>query len=665
MDRSLRRFVFALLSALALGLLFRVAVSPARVEFWLNEALDHAESNGASLRTRVQFENARLSLGQGLWPRLALQIERVVLRGSDGCAEDRVALDARTVEIPIRWLELVGGGRLAAGVADVRELAVDVDAFRPRCGADTPAGPSPETPANTQVSGSSQLPAEREGPRVAQAWWSERDAENLARAIRGARVGRAQIYFEQKSKHVDLERAGIDWQRESASARFRVRLPSAIAYGETLPPIDVNITATPKEATAEAYASFEEGRVRVHSRLRPLPEDVDFEARAEVSGVAASVLAPLIRKSGLYAGAFKPRFLWFGCSVSIHGPFRRLFQSQPLEFRSCALDGSSGRLEMESATRLPNGNWGPFVAKLKSVDVRSWFEAFGHEGPRGVFVDFGKLDGTLEHLGAEQYRARGSLSGARAVFVNRDARAFQEISLEISAEKRGTAVSGRLERAQLIDGRFDGTAAWNWNLATGDGALNVDAKALDLASGVQAVMIDGRASRVALAGRAEWVGRVFRRARVSGRVEGVDSAALRSPVAEVKGDLTDGVLRLTARSARMELATRGAIMEAVGPLFADRKWDRDWISVSDVRSQLAFTEAGMGWDKAHARVEDMFRVSSSGNLNRDRVLAGVARVESLGAARGSVAKPGASSGVKILRYSISGRTRAPEIAPVD
>ena len=592
-----RRLIAALLVVSALGLGARLYFSPNRLRAFVEDALQHARESGNPL-PNVAFKEARLVLGHGLWPTVAVRLSDVTIAALPGCATDRWAAQAEEVEIPLRWSRLVRQARWAAGTVRLRNLTVDSDAWRSGCGLQ----PNEE-------------PARVTTPAPARHWWSPGDLARTESVVEGLQAEGVRLLFENREKSVMLERVSLRLGPDAVRVHVRLSVPPEWTFGEALPRVEIEGEVKADGARATARADLEEGRLKVEASLRPREGGhVELEARASAIGVPASVLAPLAGRAGLgLAGSrFNPKFLWLSCSAEIQGRVHDLFATSPVKISACALDGASGRVAVESAVRKGDGSWAPFKAHAERLDARAWLEAFGVEGPRGVFWDFGRLNGDFEYLGSGDYRGQASLEGLKALFVHRDHRATQEMSLVASVLKRGVHARGRLEKATLVGGDFEGSATWDFDESFGRGVIDVEARRLNMAADVQRLMLDGTVKGLALSARVEFGEHRFRRASIDARLEGLISVLGRADAIRLQGDLTDGTLRLQARAPHVSIPGRGDVAEHV----LRSSTDADaFIEAIGVSARLTLTTSGLGWEKAKAHFDDdRVQMMSSGNV---------------------------------------------------
>lgn len=496
-QNGFRWFFVTLVVAALLGLVLRQATSSRRMTALLRSNLEHSQ-----IAENLSFSEASLSLADGWWPEIAFLLERVEWRTAPSC-QDTAPVQMKRMRVPIRLLPLMKGEALVA-LAKVEDLTVDLDTLKTSCGKATPAA-SPVAASGSlaeAVNASTAAPAT--APTVAPTIDDE-TRKRLQAMIRGLRVDRAELFFENRMKSVVLEDFSAVWSGDDLELSTGVRFPPATVFGEALPPFLVSGTVRPQDISVDVRADLNEGTLEGSAQLRPVRQatgglELESEVRIAVADLPLSVMTPLLRKSGMVNENFKPRFAWLDCAAEVKGLFSRLLIQNAVQFSQCEVSGHIGRVRVESALLEPNGVWHAPMGKdieivFDQLSIGQLLETFAQEGPRGVFSEFGNFTGRLVIGDERKASVSGELKGAQVKFASGGGSALQGLQLgRIDGALSAHHLDFQISKVALDGGETDMTAVVGAELG-GAGieraAVRVDAEHLKFNSRVEKLLFTG------------------------------------------------------------------------------------------------------------------------------------------------------------------------------
>jgi hypothetical protein len=654
-QNGFRKFIVVLLAAILMGSLVRASLAPDKIEHLIRGQLE-----ATPLGEQLAFTTAEISLADGWLPDFALVLQKIELRASPTCP-GVAPIRAQSIRIPLRWLSLLKGTP-AAGQITVDDLTLDLDELKRRCDADgktLKAGAAPSSSPVLEViqeisratkeipeSGALAAPSEPSEQEIKEVvtFVSERELESASKLIRGLRVTRAEVFFEDRMKSVVLENMSLKWvsaARDEAGnkgraiqASMRMKFPPSTVFGETLPAFGIQGTIGKESIQASVRADLNEGALEGHLSFKPLMvnggKELDTDLRVSVRSLPLSVMTPLLVKSGIVEGAFRPRFVWLDCQAHMRGIFSRLLINHPIELGACEVSGQVGKLRVDKATRLPSGLWEPFEVQADNVDIARVLEAFELAGPSGVFSNFGRLNGVLRLNSPRDLHAKGRVDGAVVRFAGGEGIALQPVAV------------GKIE-AKLGDGKWkidlqefspDGgganlgiTAVLNASGHTGQ--IDVVLKSLKLGPRVEKVIFTGAVDDISGKARLELADGKLARLKADlalkmmrGSEAAADEVSVEASLVKAKGALKDTV-EIFGKSERVEVFKSSHLYRLLQPLLlgwqGEQTEDGQKLVLKRMGIRGRFLSEGFRWTQATAQV-GVAKVESQGILLRDHVI---------------------------------------------
>ncbi len=495
-QNGFRWFFVTLVVAVLLGLVLRQATSSRRMTALLRSNLEHSQ-----IAENLSFSEASLSLADGWWPEIAFLLERVEWRTAPSC-QDTAPVQMKRMRVPIRLLPLMKGEALIA-LAKVEDLTVDLDTLKTSCGKTVPAAStvvSSDTSADVAASAAAPATAPTTAPTI-----DVETRKRLQAMIRGLRVDRAELFFENRMKSVVLEDFSAMWSGDDLELSTGVRFPPATVFGEALPPFLVSGTVRPQDISVDVRADLNEGTLEGSAQLHPVRQatgglELESDVRIAVADLPLSVMTPLLRKSGMVNENFKPRFAWLDCAAEVKGLFSRLLIQNAVQFSQCEVSGHIGRVRVESALREPNGVWHAPMGKdveivFDQLSIGQLLETFAQEGPRGVFSEFGNFTGRLVIGDERKASVAGELKGTQVKFASGGGSALQGLQLgRIDGALSAQHLDFQISKVALDGGETDMTVVVGADIGSAGierATVRVDAEHLKFNSRVEKLLFTG------------------------------------------------------------------------------------------------------------------------------------------------------------------------------
>lgn len=639
-----RWFLAAVLVAIFLGSLVRLALAPSKIE-----RIVRTQIQNSNIRDNLTFADAGISLADGLFPDLAVILNRVEWRPGKSCG-DTAPIRARKVRIPLR-ITSIFSGHPSAGRVKIDELTVDLDDLKNECGPPKSVAPQVgSTFAKPSGIGNSGL-AEMQPGEV----WTPEDQQKISAMVRGVLVSRAEIFFEKRMKSVVLEELSASWRGQgdetSLDISTALKFPPATVFGENLPTFTIDGTIRRTEMLAEIRADLNEGTLEANATLRPVvtpggAKELEADVKLAVRDLPLSVVTPLFSKSGIITGAFQPKFIWLDCMADVHGVFSRLLVENPVTISQCEASGQVGRLSLERATRLPNGSWKPFEVVAEKVEIARVFETFDLQGPSGVFTNFGQITGRILVNSPVAVVADGKLNGAIIRFVGGEGVALQPVSIgHLDAKLANHRWSLRFSDFHPEGGEADLTVLADLDEAGRDAKVDVSLKRLKFNSRVEKAIFTGSVADIT--GAANFATTflsatgqsVLSRLKAALVIKGMQGAEVDANEVRIEAQLARPAnseqlkpdkssvkpeVELNAKATSIEVLKTGRLFKLLQPALlgwtGDIARDGERLVLGKVTVKGRFRENGFQWTQAGANVGPTVTLASKGHVYRDHAI---------------------------------------------
>lgn len=620
-----RWFAFAVLAAVLVGISVRLALAPAKIE-----RLVRAQIEESPIRDNFAFGSAEISLADGLFPDLALILNRVEWRLPNGCSESP-PIRARHMRIPLKLTRLFGG-QISAGHIGFDELSIDLNDLKRDCRNGGVAASSASTSSSAVAKNTKPAPVspvKLEGLRPSELWSAE-DQERFTKFLDGVRVSRAEIFFENRMKSVVLEDVSASWRGEGLDISTSLRFPPSTVFGENLPTLTIGGTVRRGEMIAEVRAELNEGTIEANAVFKPVllvngSKELETDLNLSVSDLPLSVVTPLLTKAGIVSGKFQPKFMWLDCGAKVHGVFSRLFLDHPVALSQCGISGQVGKASLQTAIRLPNGQWRPFEVVGQKVDLARVFETFDLEKPSGVFTNMGNLSGKLRVESPTVARLEGSIQGMVMRFAGGEGTALQSLSID----KAEADLSEKSWRVSLSEFKVDGGAADLWiqgDIARDGRAAKVDfdLKTLKFGPRVEKTIFSGRAANIFGTGQVRLRLQDDEPAKIeslkaSAEIAGLEGNEIATESVKIEASLKgDQKVEVSARAPHIEVLKTSHLFRILQPALlgwgGELTKDGQRLLLNRVAMKGTFEDAGFEWSQASASVGRSLGLSSRGSM---------------------------------------------------
>lgn len=646
--KGLRLFFFALAIACFCGLAFRLYLNPIRIKSWLDHAMD---GHGAQLG--FQFHGASLRLARGSMPQLAIELSGVSLNPAKDCRTEP-SVRIATLTLPLSFTNLVRG-RVAIGTVAANDLEVDLDGLKARCEQRREAKRRETANVRPAQTAHESAAVTNAGTGKAEPWWNGEQVAAFQEVVGGFEFSRVQVFFENKTKKVYLDDLSLVPGPRPGSIVVETALiiPPELTYGEQLPPLRISGIANPTGANANVRAGLSEGGLLVEARLKPLPnQQLDADLKASVSGVPLSTLVPLMTKSSIVNGEFRPKFMWMSCQAAIRGRFQGLFSENSLRLDGCEIQGNGALIRAEHAVRKPDGTWEPFEIDLKNVGLNQVLETFAWQGPDGVFSEYGRLNGKVRLNENRSAGFSGDVRGAQVRFSHRSVRADQKINrMAAKIDLVDGRINGTLSDLDFDGGEFRGGFSVRLEKHATEGNVEAEIKSMRLNEGVQRVLVNGQLEEIS--GRAVARLEGGKLAALTGKlkVSGLAGRDLRLKEASLETALgQNGEFVVGVKAPEIEVHQNSAFFRSVRQIFFSHVFTGEWVSIhAPVITARIGSAGGLRWESAQASLENgKIRLLSSGEFSRDYSLDGWVSVD--------------FPSVHKLKWKLGGRLDAPSFS---
>lgn len=619
----MRWFLGTVAFALLIGFMFKLIFSDPKIERIVRRKLEDSP-----FASKLTLRSASLSLADGAWPDFSLVLDEVewhtvpVERWSECHAGAPVR--ARSVRIPLRLLSLVEG-EPAAGRIKIDDLYLDLDGLKDPCGQAAHAAASDRGVPSAQVAARS-APM----PTTPTELFSIAQSRDVGRLFQGLVVDRAEIFFEDRMKSVLVESLSADLSGAgTASARVEVatvfRFPPATVFGESLPAFSLTGTIAREQITAEVRADLSEGTLESQAVLKPVLDAhggrelvADFDLG--LKNLPLSILTPVLTKSGIVAGQFKPKFVWLDCTVGIRGIFSRLFVDHPLELSLCQISGQVGQISVAKASRRPDGQWQPFDVAISNLALGKVFEIFALDGPSGVFAEFGRFNGKIHVESKDSVGVEGSIRGANIRVMGGDGiAALQPVGIgrfEAALGKRQW--SFLLGDVSVEGGEADAVVSGKIDEKSRSGSVDLKLELLKLSPRVEKALLTGPVETIAGSGSVGFETGRLKTLNGLFHLRNWRGTDFSSDDVEVSARTVGGEIGVQAKAAVATIPRTGALFQLIGPtlLGTDSGSADSGLRVGKVAVTGKFVADGFRWEKAAASVVGGPQLASSGRLQR-------------------------------------------------
>jgi hypothetical protein len=396
----------------------------------------------------IEFDRLDVNLSQGLLPSLSLRAQNVSLLEVSECGK-RLSAKAERVSFPLSLSSLLSG-KVPFDSALLSGVKIKFLENQP-CKSEVPLAP---LAAPTVAKSEAKRPPQSVLCFSGHARYPWR------------KVKVSDLVAEMPDSGVELVIKDFKAQKSDSSLDLKARLSFQYAASEliTLPKLQMSASLSKERSEISAKGRWREGRFNANIKGICQRPPYQLSGAFEASHLPATELLVLFRHLSQKDLQRLPRTTW----ISFKGS-STIRLSEPTKSR------------LEISESLLAGSFG----RVKDIDLRKVFESIDESGPRGVFSDFGKLNGLFTYKAPNEYHFEGEIRGLAAIFANEGLIRFQRFPrIPLKVERVAEEYKIATEDSEVEGGSFKGNLTVNWNERSGEKNWHWDIKEAQLSPGV-------------------------------------------------------------------------------------------------------------------------------------------------------------------------------------
>ncbi len=468
-QKGWRVVALGLAIATLFSLTFKAVFSPRRIQYEIERALSASDP-----RIKSSIEGAYLSLADGLWPRLAIVIEKLHVQSTDPCLFEAKA-DIENLVLPVAFSSILDR-MLVFKRIEVGNLNLQMRARREGCGGVglQAIPPLPQTLTTDEPPKDPKAPPLRdnlERPPLVQTMSVE------SSFLRHVVFHQVHLHFVEwplfqwnlKSVDVQLPQKG-ESKTHIEGAVTLISDPTRFPFQGIHARLEVDSDA--EQAEANIHGAWREGRVEVKGQWSPNRKDFHWKGVfKQIPWSQLIVLAHALGEAGPLPASSQA---WVTAQVEWnHG----VDSPETVEVDEGHIEGEFGDFVLGKVIAQREGNvdqWqvDPYKVLAKQVDLDILTKMMGWQEPPSTFDRLGFFDGEALFTDNQLVSMSGVWKDLEIIFSNRGLRELQKvnnINLELTGGSNKWA--GFLKKIDLAEGQ------WNGDIAI---KLDQNAKTVDL-----------------------------------------------------------------------------------------------------------------------------------------------------------------------------------------
>jgi hypothetical protein len=481
--KSLVISVFIIILSSFVGIVFKAQFASKNIQTWLQPALAKLQPKWS-----ISVNQFKLSLSDGIWPRVALVAKDVKATHvlPDCGARIGLHIDSMTVPIPL-WH--IYSKDFKVRVVEVGNLSLFIPKQTPFC-------PDQEAEDNslqyTQSFSGGKKPKALRLPQISKSKVERIEIEQAEIIL----VGQDDIRLQLNQFRAQLQ--GPD---------FKLKSQLLLKYGEqftqALPRLKLSLSKSGNTGILRAAGRWREGGLDLQINASQLTSNPRLTIQGRAKHLPLMEIVRVVSTINHEKQRFFPVSTW----ASFHTHFTLLW-SELMEtdilLEDIAIRGGLGTVKITAVPlslkdMLPK----PFKCQIENMNINSLAEAFGSEGPAGVFQHFGNLSGTLAYDSPKNMKLTGKIKNAIARFSGRGRTRFQQInSATIEITQQQDKVKAEISEADMNDGKFAGLVSVELDSADKSTIWNWDIKKLQFSQRIDALYFDERTEGFGVSGSA-------------------------------------------------------------------------------------------------------------------------------------------------------------------
>lgn len=542
-QKGWRVVIVGLSLAFIFSLTFKAVFSPRRIQYEIERVL-----SGADPRISTLAEGAHLSLSDGLWPRLAIVIEKLKLQTEDPCLH-QVKASIENLEMPIALSSLLNRNLIFNRI-EVGLLSIEMKAKRVSCSeqASSATPNSQDKELNPVVATAQALPtsySKNEAAKISPESTTtlQSPPSSISTTSTAATTTSNAPTESLKEETPEATTAGEKRSLESPPLvqtmsleskllqnivfnEVRLRLLEWPSFQWNLKDIDVHLpthdsekihvdgmislaslTSEPSRFSfqginakveavmdhsfvdAKIHGAWREGRVDVEGRWDT--KSHNFNWKGTFKQIPWGQIIALAQNFGMTKAVPISSQAWVSTKVDWS---HSSGQPEHIELSETQIEGEFGDFLVGKVLLEQNRddhNWkvSPYKVLLKEINVDVLTKILGWEHRYPAFDKFGVFDGEAQYLENQTINLNGELKNLKIVFSGKGRSQLQTISsLKLEVKGQSSEWSGVLKDIKLEGGQWSGDIEIGVDQSTKTLSFNTDFSQVKLNSDVEKMM---------------------------------------------------------------------------------------------------------------------------------------------------------------------------------
>lgn len=427
----------------------------------------------------VDFEEAHISLADGLIPELAVVIEKIRFESANKCWGSPSGA-VTEVRLPLNFWQALHG-QLSISKVSLDHVDVQLHSQLSDC--------APAAEVAAEVKSASEGKSAKKDEEAKKSFVIAINSRGPVQHVfvRSIRIQPLSL----PSTDIDIEHLAVD-KLADAPDHFHVgghvNLGGLTFSGDFTSHAQFEIDYMSAKAALDVRGSWREGKYALSAQTNL--SDKTYDAKGHIEHLPMVQIFQLLKKYWAGIGDFDGRQVWLNLDFSTVGT--QVMAKPPLlRVDRLNVEGDLGAIE---GGNFVISKWSPLELSATDIYLRNFklekiLSFFGSDKKPQSFGNLGEINGVFRSIGPQQFEMSGEFSGLEFVFSNRGERKIQLISL----------MSGHLEYNQglwsfLLDKirPYEGLMLGQVKLWGQDGKPNVDVEMhveeMHLGPEVQALM---------------------------------------------------------------------------------------------------------------------------------------------------------------------------------
>lgn len=463
-QRGWRWVLLGLGIAALFSLTFKAIFSPRRIQYEIERALSQADP-----RIKTSIEGAYLSLSDGVWPRLAIVIDKFQVHTTDPCLFETKASIEQLV-LPVAFSTLLDR-TLVFKKIEVGMLKLEMRARREGCGDVAALESIPPLPQRLDTA-PEEVAVEPTPTVTPLAPKESLERPPLVQTMSVESSLLRHVIFHQVQLHLvewpmfrwHLREVDVQLPEKGSSKTHIVGNISLTSEQTRFPFQGINarleLNSDIDKASAKISGAWREGRVDVEGQWAPHRKD--FHWKGSFKQIPWSQLIVLAQALGRTQPMPASSQAWVSADVEWNHDSET---NEAIELLNGHIEGEFGDFmlgKVIAAKKQDADRWAvePYKVLVKEVDIDILTRMLGWSEPPSTFERLGLFDGEGYFTDNQLVSMAGQWREMKIIFSNRGLRELQTIkSIDVEMSGGSNKWAGHLSKVQLVDGQWDGNVA--------------------------------------------------------------------------------------------------------------------------------------------------------------------------------------------------------------